>query len=180
MAEVTHTKRIDGYAASVLDVAAAEGDTGRITDELFRVAQGVEASDELRETLADPAIPVERKIAIVNDLLDGRAAKTTVALVNMIVTAGHTRDLLEISNRVATLAAEQESALLAEVRTAFELDEDTLNRLTASLEKNIGRRVQVKVIVDPAVVGGVVVKVGETVFDGSVRSRLDNLREAWG
>ncbi|GBE25943.1 MAG TPA: ATP synthase F1 subunit delta [Actinobacteria bacterium] len=180
MGEATHTQRIDGYAAAVLDVAKAEGDTSRITDELFRVARSVDGSEELRETLADPAIPVGRKIAIVNDLLDGRASKATIALVNMVVAAGRTRDLLEVANRVASLAAEQESATLAEIRTAFELDDETVTRLTESLERRLGKRIQPKVVIDPSVMGGVVVKVGETIFDGSARSRLDNLREAWG
>ncbi len=180
MNEATHPQRIDGYAAAVLDVAKAEGDTSRITDELFRVARGIDASEELRETLADPAIPVDRKIGIVNDLLDGRASKAAVALVNMVVAAGRTRDLVEVANRVASLAAEQESATLAEIRTAFELDDETVARLTASLERRTGKRIQPKVVVDPSVMGGVVVKVGETIFDGSARSRLDNLREAWG
>ena len=77
------------------------------------------------------------------------------------------------------MAAEAEGHVVAEVRSAIELDEATKERLAAKLAKVTGRAVTLNVVVDPSVVGGLVAQVEDTLFDGSVRSRLLELREAW-
>jgi F-type H+-transporting ATPase subunit delta len=70
--------------------------------------------------------------------------------------------------------------VVAEVRAPLDLDADQVDRLSAALSKATGKRVQIKVIVDPSVIGGVVTKVGDTVLDGSVQNRFTELREQWG
>ncbi len=172
--------RIDGYAAAVLAVARAEGDQSGLSDQLFQVAQAIEGSAELRDTLTNPQIPLDRKKGVVDDVLSGRASKVVVSVVNMLVANGRVGELGSIARRALDLAAEGEKAVVAEVRSAIELDQATLDRLAAKLSAVTGKKVQPKVVVDPKVVGGVVAKVGDTVFDGSVASRLQELREAWG
>ena len=83
MDEVTQAQAISGYAAALLAVARAEGDADRISDELYRVSREVSRSNELRETLSDARIPVDRKLGIVSDLLGERVSEKTVALVDM-------------------------------------------------------------------------------------------------
>jgi F-type H+-transporting ATPase subunit delta len=179
--EATSRKmRIEGYAAAMLDVARAEGDPDGLSDELIRVAGAFGQSEELRSVLRDPLIPFERKQGVVDDLLGGRASQVTISLVNLLVGAGRIGDFSAIAQRMASLAAETEEYTIAEVRTAFELDEATLARLTEKLAAATGRRIKPRVVVDPTLLGGVVAKVGDTVFDGSVRSRIQDLREAWG
>ena len=78
------------------------------------------------------------------------------------------------------MAAEEQGAAVAEVRSAVDLDGEQIRRLEEALSQAVGRRVEVKAVTDANVVGGVVAKIGDTVFDGSVRSRLDELREQWG
>lgn len=180
MDELTHTKVVDGYAAALLEVAGAEGARDEVPDELFRIARAFEANEELRSTLTDARVPVERKQAVVGDILEGRASNVSIALINLLVGAGRASDFVAVANRMAELAAEREEMLVAEVRSAIDLDPDTLARLEARLAEATGKRVKAKVVVDPSVVGGIVTKVGDTVFDGSVRSRLQDLREAWG
>jgi len=170
---------IDGYAAALLEIARAEGDVERVTDEIYRAAQAMEANTELRETLADPQIPAGRKLGIVEDLLGGRASRATVAAVHLVVHAGRARELAAVATRMAELVAEQQGAIVAEVRSAVELDPAQVTRLEAALSEATGRRVEAKVVVDPSVVGGVVTKIGDTVFDGTVKGRLDELREQW-
>ena len=180
MVELTNSEVVDGYASALLDVAAAEGAEDRVTDELFQIARSFETNEELRSVLADFRVPVERKQAVVADILEGRASKVSIALINLLVGAGRTGDFVAVANRMAQLAAEREELTIAEVRSAIDLDEATLARLEARLAEVTGKRVQAKVVVDPSVLGGIVTKVGDTVFDGSVRSRLQELREAWG
>ena len=171
---------IDGYAAALLDIFRAEGDADRLTDEFFSVAQALDGNPELRAVLTDPQLPVERKHGIVDELLGARADRVTVAAVNLLVATGHARDMTAVASRLVQTAAEEEGSVVAEVRAAVDLDPMQVSRLEERLAAATGKRVEAKVIVDPSVVGGVVAKIGDTVFDGSVKSRLDALREQWG
>ena len=180
MDDVTQAQAVSGYASALLAIAQAEGDADGISDELFQVARAFETSDDLRETLTDSRIPVERKIGVVSDLLGSRASATTVSLVEMLVSTGRIRDFGAIALAMAELAAATEGEVVAEVRSAIPLDDATIERLAASLAAATGKAVKVTTVVDPSVIGGIVARVGDTVFDGSVRNRFQELREAWG
>ena len=174
------TRHVDAYAAALLRIASAEEDSAGAADEMYHAAVGLSGHPELIDTLADARIPGERKQGIVNDLLGTHASGVTVAAVNFLIAAGQSRNLREIAARLAELGAEAEGEVVAEVTAPTPLDEEQIARLKAALESSTGRRIQVKVAVDPAVVGGVVAKVGDTVLDGSVQRRFAELREQWG
>jgi F-type H+-transporting ATPase subunit delta len=173
------TARVDAYAQALLQVAKAEGSLDTVEDELFRVARTLEGNEALRGALTDQAIPVDRRQGIVEDLLSGKASPVTTALVSFVVGAGRGRDLPAIIDRLVQEAAEERSEAVAEVRTAIPLNEDQRTRLAAALSRATGKQVSVKVIVDPSILGGVVSTVGDIVIDGSVRHRLDQLKEAF-
>ena len=170
--------RIDAYAAALFEVARAEGSLETVEEELFRVARTIEGSDELRSTLTDRAVPVEMRQGIVEDLLGSRASSVTTALVSFVVGSGRSKDLPAIIDRLVERAAEERSQAVAEVRSAIPLDDDQKTRLAAALGKATGKNISVKVVVDPSILGGIVAQVADTVIDGSVRSRLNQLREA--
>ena len=178
--ETATTVTIDGYARAVLQVFRAEGEVDALVDAFYQAAHALDERVELREALTDPRLPVERKLAVLEDLLAGRLARPVVAGLGLVVAAGHGKHLVEVASRLAELVAEEEGAAVAEVRSAVELTEDQIERLRAALARATGREVEVKVVVDPALIGGVVAKIGDTVFDGSVKSQLDELREQWG
>jgi len=169
--------RIDGYAAAILEFAKAEGELDRIGDELFRIARAFESSNDLRDALTDPRLPFERKKAIVDDLLGGKSSPLAVSLVNFVVGIGRAAELPAVADRLAERAATAQRRVLAEVRCAVELDEATIARLAASLSRATGKEVEVKTVVDPSVLGGIVARVGDVVIDGSVSHRLQELRE---
>ena len=169
--------RINGYAAAILELAKAEGELERIGDELFRIARAFESSNELREALTDPRLAAERKKAVVDDLLGGKSSPLAVNLVNFVVGLGRASDLPAIADRLAERAAAARNKVIAEVRSASELDEATIARLAASLGRATGRDVEVKTVVDPSVIGGVVARVGDVVIDGTVNHRLEEIRE---
>jgi F-type H+-transporting ATPase subunit delta len=166
------------YAEALFGVARAEGTLGEVEDELFRFSQTLQGNDELRNALVDPGIPVARRQQIVEDLLGGKASPTTVALVSMVVSAGRARQLPTIIQRLVEMSAAEANKEVAEVRTAVPLTDDQRDRLAKALEDATGKQVEVKVVVDPSVMGGIVAQVGDTVIDGSVRRRLDQLRNA--
>jgi F-type H+-transporting ATPase subunit delta len=169
---------VRGYAAAMLELARAEGVVDRVGEELFRIARALETSTELRLALSDSRLPLERKQGIVEDLLGGRVLPLTLNLVNFVVAAGRSSDLPAIADRLAKAAAAEREHAVAEVRTAFELDEETVGRLAEALSRATGKQVEVKTVVDPSLLGGLVTIVGDTVIDGSLRHRLEGLRQA--
>ena len=166
------------YAEALFAVARAEGTLGEVEDELFRFSQTLQGNDELRGALTDARIPAARRQQIIEDLLGGKASPTTVALVSMVVGTGRARDLPSIIERLVEMSAAEANKEVAEVRSAVPLTEDQLDRLAKALEDATGKQVEVKVVVDPSVMGGIVAQVGDTVIDGSVRRRLDQLKNA--
>lgn len=169
--------QVRGYAQALLEVAEAEDVLEEIEDELFRFAKTVEGDAKLRDALTDIALPQERKRALLADLLGERANPHTFNLLAFIVEQGRARELGPIVEELVRLAAERRAHAVAEVRSAIPLDEDQRNRLAEALSKATGKRVEVKVLVDPSVVGGIVARVGDRVLDGSIRRRLELARE---
>ncbi len=167
--------RIDGYARALFEIARAEGTLDEVEDELFRFARSYESSDELHKALTDDMIPAAKRQSIVEDLLGGKATPTTVQLVSLVVAGGRARDLPAIIDRLVQRAAASKDSEVAEVRSAVALSEDQQDRLRAALANATGRTVSLKVVVDPAVLGGIVATVGDTVIDGTVRAHLDQL-----
>ena len=168
--------RIEGYARGLFEIARAEGTMDEVEDELFRFARSFESSDSLRSALTDDMIPAAKRLAIVEDLLGGKATATTTQLISMVVGAGRGRDLPAIIDTLVARASSAKNLEVAEVRTAVALTADQQTRLAAALANATGRQVNLKVVVDPAVIGGVVATVGDTVIDGSVRTRIDQLK----
>jgi F-type H+-transporting ATPase subunit delta len=175
---VTDDSRVAAYADALFRVAAAEGVVARVEDELFKIARTFEVNDQLRSTLTDAAIPVERRAGVVEELLAKKAAPLTTASVAFVVTAGRAHDLPAIADAFVARAAEARSEVVAEVRSAYPLDAEQQARLADALSHATKRKVSVKVVIDPTVLGGIVARVGDTVIDGSVRSRLEQLRES--
>jgi F-type H+-transporting ATPase subunit delta len=167
------------YADAFFTLIQAEGNANEVTDELFRFSQTVEGSEELRQALTDPHIEVSRRQQIVEDLLGGKATPLTTSLVSMVVANGRVRELPEIVDRLLNRSAAAGEKVIAQVRSAVELSDDQKSRLAAALSQSTGQQVEVVVVVDPAVLGGIVTQIGDTVIDGSVRQRLSQLRESF-
>ena len=170
---------IDGYAEALLSVARAEGTSGEFESELSQVAQAIAGSEELRTTLSDAAIPAGRRQQIVEDILGGWGARVTTAAVSMVVAAGRAGDLVAIASRVRELSAAQRGRVVAEVRSAIPLEPDQEQRLAAALKASTGKDVELDVVIDDSIMGGLVTKIDDQIIDGSVRTRLNQLREAF-
>lgn len=168
--------RIDGYARALFEVARAEGTLDEVEDELFRFARSYESNDSLRNALTDEQVPAEKRQAIVEDLLGDKATPTTVHLVSMVIGSGRARDLPAIVDRLVARASSAKQLDVAEVRTAVALSDDQAARLKAALENATGKSLNLKTVVDPTVIGGVVATIGDTVIDDTVRTRIDQLK----
>jgi F-type H+-transporting ATPase subunit delta len=169
--------RVQAYADAFLEVARAEGHLTDIEDELYRFARVYAGSDDLRMALTDPALPAEERVAIIDDLLGRKALAATLALVTMVVTAGRIQDLPQIVDRFVEQAAQLRDHEVAEVHSAVPLTPQQERRLAEALSTATGKQVELKVVIDTSVMGGLVARVGDVVIDGSVRNRLDQIRK---
>ena len=172
-------EKIQSYAQAKLAVASAESNAAQIEDEIYRFSQVLQSSEELKSTLSDASIPSTRRQQIVEDLLDGQVTQTTVALVSMIVAAGMGGDIKAIADKVVGLGAESRDKAVAEVYSVVDLSSDQQQRLAAALKSATGKDVEMKVIIDESVMGGLLVQIEDEVIDGTVRTRLKQLREAF-
>jgi F-type H+-transporting ATPase subunit delta len=170
-------ERIRGYAERTFEKLSDTDAVDNLEDELFRLARIAEQSPPLREALVDPNSPLERRLAVLADLIEGKVSAETHALTAYVLRSGRGRDFVGALDYLVDLAAEERGRRVAEVRAALELDDDERTRLTEALSRLSRRPVELRVIIDPSVIGGIGVTVGDTVIDGTVRHRLDMLKE---
>lgn len=168
--------RVTAYVNAMVEIAAAEGVLADVAGEMFQMAAAFETNEKLRSALTDQSVPMVHRQGIVESLLSGKAQNVTVQLVSMVIGAGRGRDLPDIARAVAERASQVGGADLAEVRSAVALSDDQRARLATALSAKLGRKVDVKVVVDPSVVGGLVATIGDEIIDGSVRGNLDQLK----
>jgi F-type H+-transporting ATPase subunit delta len=169
-----------GLAAMAAFTAADKaGQLEQLESELFGVATLVEREPRVRSALTDPGLPVENKRALVADLLSG-ASRRAAALADLLVELYEGHELDTVAREWAEQAAARRDRVVAEVRSAVELDDQRRARLTEALTRVIGKPVVLQAIVDEAILGSVVVRVGDDLFDGSIRTRIEQAREALG
>ncbi|MER6357527.1 F0F1 ATP synthase subunit delta [Streptomyces sp. NPDC001634] len=162
--------------ANLADLTAAEkaGALDDVEDELFRFGRIVSSNTELRAALTDRAASTSAKIELLHRLLGGRANVTTERLVTRLVTAPRGRSLEAGIESLSRLAAARRERLVAVVTSAVPLSDVQKRRLGAALAKLYGRQMHLNLDVDPDVVGGIRVQVGDEVINGSIADRLDD------
>jgi F-type H+-transporting ATPase subunit delta len=154
-------------------VRSAADQADRLEDELFAVAQLVQGNPDLREALSDPARSRTDKAGLVRGLLGEKVLPATVSLVQQALSGSH-RTVGVALAAYQKVAAEVREQRVATVRVARPLAESDRERLQAVLSRSYGRTVHLNVVVDPQVVGGIRVDIGDDVIDGTVASRLDD------
>jgi F-type H+-transporting ATPase subunit delta len=152
-------------------VRSAGADGERLVDELFTVRSLVSDNSELRNALSDPARTIEAKSALLHSLLDGRALPATVLLARQSL-SGSYRTVSVALEEYEKVAADVHGESVATVWIARPLADAETQRLTDALTRQYGRPVHLNVVVDPDVVGGIRVEIGDDVIDGTVSSRL--------
>jgi F-type H+-transporting ATPase subunit delta len=168
--------RVTGYAAAVFENASV-GDLEEIEDQLFRFARTVEANRPLRTALGDRDLPVAVRQQLISDLLDGRALPAAVRLARYAARGGRARDFVSLLDTLVEAAATARGWRVARVRAAAEVDDRQRDDLAGSLRQLTGGPVELHVTVNPDLLGGAVVEIGDLLVDGSARHRLDQLKE---
>jgi len=152
------------------------GESDDVEDELFRFGRIVEANAALRAALADPALPDENKVSLVNALVEDKARPVTVRLLTQVATRPRGRSPEDAIADYTDIASRRRARLVARVTTAVGLSDAEITRLQEALVGLYGHEVHLQIEVDADIVGGVVVQVGDEVLDGSVAGRLAEAR----
>ncbi|MET7760770.1 F0F1 ATP synthase subunit delta [Streptomyces sp. NPDC005336] len=161
--------------ANTADLVAAQraGTLDDVEDELFRFGRIVSSTAELRAALTDRGASSAAKAGLVRELLGGRADPVTVRLVVRLVTHPRGRSLEAGLEALSKLAAARRDRMVAVVTSAVPLSDQQKQRLGAALAKLYGRKVHLNLDVDPEVLGGVAVRIGDEVIDGTIADRLE-------
>ncbi|MGV9585370.1 F0F1 ATP synthase subunit delta [Nocardia farcinica] len=160
---------------ALLESAANAGRLDAVEDELFRLGRIIADNADLEQALSDRAKPAAAKRELLARLLAGKAEPVTISLTEQVVGRNTTR-IGAAFDELSDLAAARRDQIVAHVRAAIALTPQQRERLAASLQRIYGKPVTVHVQVDPSLLSGLVVRIGDDVIDGSAVGRLERLR----
>jgi F-type H+-transporting ATPase subunit delta len=155
-----------------LQRAEADGVLDEVEDELFRFERIMDSQPELRAALTDRNLPADRKSQLLHRLLDGKVSDVTLSLVLRAVLAPRGRTVERVLDEFTELAAKRRERLIARVTSAVALDDDQQTALTAALKREFDRDIRLQLVVDPDLIGGLTVRIGDELIDGSVLRHL--------
>ncbi len=167
------------YGVALADVLSGSGQERTIQDELNSWERMISSNPELREAFANPTVPYEQKRGVLNELI----AKTkvnpiTANFLQILLKNQRLTALGEINSRLATVLDDRAGAVAAHVTTANPVNEETQRILSEKLSRFTGKSVRLSFAVDNSLIGGIVTRVGSTVYDGSIRTQLDEMEKA--
>jgi F-type H+-transporting ATPase subunit delta len=166
------------YAKAIFDIGSQQGGLDKIGADLRSIANAMKESSELAATLTSPAIRRSDRRKVVDAVMQRLGiVSTTRNTVYLLLDSERFGSLPAISREVDRMIEEKAGRVAAEVVSAKPLDPAQLSQITAALEKLSGKKVSLSSRQDADLLGGVVAKVGDTVYDGSLRTQLRNLRD---
>jgi F-type H+-transporting ATPase subunit delta len=168
---------IEQLAIEAMTIAAdVENTLDDLEDELFRFGRVVAGQPDLRAVLADPAFPRDGKQGLLRTLLEGKVTAVAFSLISQMVAHPRGRALNIALEMCAGIAARRREQLIAVVRAATGLSASQRRRLAEALARTYGHQVHLNVVIDPSVVGGVSVQIGDELIDGTAATRLAEVR----
>ena len=165
------------YANAMADIALAQGAAEPAAKELHEFGAAYRQSHELRTFLASPAVSVRTKHAVIEKIV-GRLGTSKIIRNFLFVLADHRRTNLipEVIVAFHKVLRQRQGVAEAEVSSAIELSAVQKKEMAATLARLTGKKIEAKYALDPALLGGAVVRIGDTIYDGSLRSRLNEMR----
>lgn len=164
------------YATALADVAIERREEREVQNELDQWAQMIEAHPQLKEVFANPTIVHDHKRKVLEDLISRtRVRETTASFLRVLLKNQRLSQLRAIAERFGLVLDERGGMVAAQVTTARPIPEDLQNSLHETLTAATGRKVRLSFTTDESIIGGLVARIGSTIFDGSVQSQLDRL-----
>ncbi|MGI8722178.1 MAG: F0F1 ATP synthase subunit delta [Geodermatophilaceae bacterium] len=157
--------------------AEAENALDTVEDELFRFGRIVAGRPELQRALSDPAASKSQRAALVDALVRGKVHRVTERLLAARLTGGRARHAQQTIEELSDLAALRRERSIAQITTAIAITDEQEQRLVDSLSRIYNRRIALQISLDPDILGGLVIRVGDEIIDGSIRFRLAAARQ---
>ena len=168
---------VRGYAEALFQVARAEESLDRVEEELTRLKNGLESNAEVKEFLSNLKISPEGKKSALFQIFGEKISTITLNWINLVIDQGRQRGFPGIIEAFFTLAQESRQKVTAEVITSVPLSEDLLQRLEKEFSRVSKKHVFLKPMVDESILGGVIVKIENKIIDGSVKHRLEEMKQ---
>lgn len=166
------------YANALVDVVAKNGETAIVQNEIGQFANLMQESPQLVELLRNPAVPSEQKSKILEALIvRTNPTKTTANFLRILLQNQRLADLGQINSKFNSVLEERAGKVSAIVTTAQPLQPEQQTALQNRLQTVTGKKVNLNFKIDPEIIGGVVTQIGSTIYDGSIKNQLEQLRE---
>jgi len=166
------------YASALADVVLERGEAREVQEELLAWEKMLQASPVLPEVFRNPTIPLDKKRAVLNKLIDRSKPKPTTAnFLKVLLQNQRLTDLGEINQKFAEILDLRAGMVAATVTTARTVPENAQQKLRTKLLSVTGKKVRINFMTDPELIGGLVTRIGSTVYDGSVRNHLQLIKE---
>jgi F-type H+-transporting ATPase subunit delta len=164
------------YARALFEAGREEGRIDAVAADLAALAGAIEEVPELRALLRNPEVDPPEKASLLDQLTEG-ADELVRNFVRLVTEKGRAGELVEMNAELEGLVAREQNRLAVDLTTAYELSDDEARSIVDKIERASGRTVEATRSVDPGLIGGIVLRVGSFLADGSVRGRLDRLRQ---
>jgi F-type H+-transporting ATPase subunit delta len=168
--------RVGGYAQAIFE-SMTTGELENMEDELFRFARIVASTPALRRALVDRDLSIEARQGLVSQLLEGKVQDRTLSLVRYVIAGGRARDIVGTLDWLVEQTAGARGWRIARVRAAAPVEEAQRTGLTETLASLAGSPVELQVVIDPTLLSGAVIEIGDLRVDATARGRLNALRE---
>jgi F-type H+-transporting ATPase subunit delta len=166
------------YATALADVVTARGEAQEVQKELAAWAEMVQSNEQLLEVFRNPTIPYEQKRKVLSTLIDrARVRPTTANFLQVLLQNQRLAELGEVNKRFAQILDERSGVVSAEVTTARPVAQSSQDALRSKLTAMTGKNVRLSFTTDEELIGGIVTRIGSTIYDGSVRNQLQQVRE---
>lgn len=166
------------YATALADVVVARGEAQDVQRELAAWEEMTQSSEQLTEVFRNPTIPYEQKRKVLNTLIARtHVRQTTANFLQVLLQNQRLADLSEVNLRFAQILDERAGVVSAEVTTARPVPQASQETLRAKLTELTGKRVRLNFTTDEEIIGGIVTRIGSTIYDGSVRNQLQQVKE---
>jgi len=166
------------YAAALADVAIERRDEREVQHELDQWASMIEANPGLKEIFANPTVAYDQKQKVLEDLIARtRVRETTASFLRVLLKNQRLSQLREVAARFGQTLDERGGVVAAHVTTARPISEELKNALHQTLAEATGQKVRLSFTTDETIIGGLVARIGSTIYDGSVQGQLERLSE---
>ncbi len=167
------------YANALYQEAESQDCVEAVDEDITLLRTTLDEVDEFTRVVDSPVIPKDKKKAILKALLEERVAPLTLQFVQLLVTKDRAKMLPRIVETYQDFRDEQRGIIEVQARVAHPLGEAEREHLVDELEAMSGQQVRLRVEENPDLIGGLVIRIGDRVYDGSVRQKLENLRDRW-